>query len=378
MFFGLRYVTSHPLYELHKAVECFFKCCLTADAFNVECFPEWFRPVINNSWRLRNRFKKIAALLKEQSEETRQNVYEAFQNNNQIKHLCTDSSSPLKSFDNRLVDLHKEIKGLFKYLYDKTINTNVFIESLSGASIKDHYIEFRKINGSVCPFCGIADYPDEDSGARAAYDHYLPRAHYPFAGVNFENLVPMCTTCNERPNKGSKDVLFTSTKRNERREAFYPYGEHRGIKLLISRKKKPTANDIRGKWNVSLTAVRKSDEAKVQTWNAVFRVCARLEARVRGHNVFWIRYDILPHIEKSDCNEYNLRKALKKQAKALSDPEAMRVRSGSLLQKAFFDYLANNADKEEVESYCEIALTPYMAVMASQGATLLKDVLDNS
>jgi hypothetical protein len=378
MFFGLRYVASHRLYELQQAVDCFFKHCLTADAFSVECFPEWFRPVIKNSWRLRKRFEKIAGKLRGQDEETRQNVYSVFRNNNRIKDLCTDPSCALESLDPGLADLYKEIKCLFKYLYDKTINTSVFIESLNGASIRDHYIKFRELNGPVCPFCGVADYPDVDSGTRAAYDHYLSRSQYPFAGVNFENLVPMCNTCNERPNKGSKDILFTSSKRDKRREAFYPYEGHDGIRLLISRKKKPTLKDRQGRWGVSLDPVSESDQAKVQTWDSVFRVSTRLEARLRGHNIYWFRYDILPNIEGAKCDEPTLRRALKRQVAILSDPEALHTRSGAALQKAFFDYLADNADKEEVESYCEIASTSYMAVAASSGASLLRDVLDNS
>src|SRR4051794_14777718 len=108
MFFGLRYVTSHPLYKLQDAVECFFKHSITANTFSIDCFPKWFRPVVTNSWRLRKRFEKIAELLQQQTVERRQHVYNVFKNNNKIKKLCSDPLCTLETLDAGLIDLNKE------------------------------------------------------------------------------------------------------------------------------------------------------------------------------------------------------------------------------------------------------------------------------
>jgi hypothetical protein len=372
MFFGLQYVPSHPLYQLQSALGCFFRHCIEIASFDIDCFPEWFRPVLNRSPILRQRFIRIAQLLNGESEETRAHVFDTFQNQNHIKTLCEEPASSLESIDGIAAELQREIKELFYYLYDTTIDSRVFKGVVNGTSIDDHYLKFRELNPSVCPFCGIEDYPDPNGGRRASYDHYLARAHYPFAGVNFENLVPMCESCNESPNKGSNDILFTSPERTARRQVFYPYDEHRGVRVKVSCTEKPSLENKKGRWQISISPLKKKDTRKVETWENVFNLSTRLQARIEEKNEIWAHHFIASHFRNTKCSVTTLRKALKEEAKLLSGENYLRTMSGSVLQRAFLEYLAKHAETEVIESYCRIAQTPYIKAMANTGSSLLR------
>lgn len=79
--------------------------------------------------------------------------------------------------------------------------------------------------GRKCPFCGINDLLGEHHSRREAYDHYLPKALYPFNSINFRNLVPACHHCNSSY-KTSKDPAYTPkdpARAVHRRAIFYPY-----------------------------------------------------------------------------------------------------------------------------------------------------------
>lgn len=371
MFFNLIFIPSHPIYQLQSAIECFFRHCITATEFEIECFPKWFRPVVEESNVLRGRFERIAEIIGRQDLPTRTHIFEVFKNNNQVQILCEDTSSSLLILDAKLSDLHDEVKDLFEHLYDKTTNTKVFRDSAKGRSVKDHYEKFREKNDLVCPFCSSQYYPGVESGTRASYDHYLKRTIYPFAAVNFKNLVPMCEICNGPTNKGTKDILFTSPARKKRRQVFFPYSEYTEVRLDVRCTEKPSISN-KGRWNVATTPKRSKDVEKVDTWNAVFNVNRRLKDRLREQNRAWLLEFIGNRFEYLRKNITTFRKGLRSEATKLSDLYYWRNIQDSVLKSYFYSYLANDAKTEVIQSYCDIAKTRYIAKTASRGASLNK------
>lgn len=70
----------------------------------------------------------------------------------------------------------------------------------------------------ICPYCGRAYIyrvekigKDRTVAVKPQLDHFLPKAYYPFLGMNFFNLIPCCSVCNLAPLKVDKDPL-DSTK----------------------------------------------------------------------------------------------------------------------------------------------------------------------
>ncbi|RLD89272.1 MAG: hypothetical protein DRJ09_06835 [Bacteroidetes bacterium] len=87
--------------------------------------------------------------------------------------------------------------------------------------IPKHYKEFMKSNTEgICPFCGIHTIKENNHKYREVYDHYIPKAIYPFVSLNFKNLAPMCQECNSTY-KGTKVPIEDDNKK--RKLAFYPY-----------------------------------------------------------------------------------------------------------------------------------------------------------
>lgn len=126
---------------------------------------------------------------------------EGYENNNNIEGLCTDKTvEPLlyKELEATHKDLAKLLKAFYKNLYGSTSPFNLVIfGNLKDSLIPDHYYKFMLLNKQeICPFCGLLHLKANNHGCREAYDHYLPKAIFPFSSINFMNLAPMCNECN--------------------------------------------------------------------------------------------------------------------------------------------------------------------------------------
>jgi hypothetical protein len=370
MFFGLRYVDAHPLYNIQSALEDFFTHCAQGNAFSIDCFPAWFRPTVMQSPRLKARFESVAQIFHNEDEEARQLGHNVFVNNNEIRRLCEDKAFSLAPISSLSDALQSGVKDLFAFLFDNTLSTRIFLSSIDGHSLTDHYLKFRELNEAVCPFCSMENYPDKSSGTRASYDHYLSRSLYPFAGCNFLNLVPMCKSCNEAPNKRDKDILFMDGAKPRRRQVFFPYENQSGIRLSVLRRKKRSVDSL-GTWRVLMEPIRRrADREKLSTSDAVFRLTTRLEARIAEKNATWVKHLIATTFMERPCTITAFRNTLRRQAKILADPSYVRTRSDSLLERAFYSYLATKADKAEIESYRRMSSTEYMTTMARRTLSL--------
>lgn len=149
--------------------------------------------------------------------------------NNDVERVCAnDHAISLKryaDFPIELKDLRNQLESFFKGLYSQSLLSLAALRAKIG-DIDDHFKAFGQINKTgKCPFCGISDLLGPNHTPREAYDHYLPKALYPFNSINFRNLVPACHHCNSSY-KTSKDPAYTTkhpAKQLRRRHAFYPY-----------------------------------------------------------------------------------------------------------------------------------------------------------
>lgn len=370
MFFNLNFVETHRIYELQEALLSFFQRCASDTAYNLDCFPEWFQNTLATSDVLRERFQTIANLIQGQEEATRNHILAVFVNNNQIQELCENKNLPLEILDlveeeiddDNTVNLAVEIKGLFDYLYKDVLKRQNLFGNNVNLSIRHHHEVFRNENETVCPFCGINTYPDmkaeydEDTGTyqdrtgkRSSYDHYLFKEYYPLAEVNFRNLVPMCDECNESPNKGSKDILFTTDERDIRREVFYPYNENGEVELSVLCQDWSVYN-IKGQWDANITPSNVEDAEKVETWNSVFNIFSRIANRVRGYNRHWLS-QCLHDLALEGCDIESLREKFRAEAEKWSHYK--KVTGDSIIKVAFFSYLAETATDKQVRSFCK-------------------------
>ncbi len=146
-----------------------------------------------------------------------------YQANNDIEKVCANDPTVhiARYADINAIhpDLNTQLKSFFKELYSQNLLDLKALREKIG-QIDDHYHEFTKVNKEgKCPFCGIGDIKGIHHSKREAYDHYLPKALYPFNSINFRNLAPACHECNSTY-KLTNDPVYSSVGR---RKTFYPY-----------------------------------------------------------------------------------------------------------------------------------------------------------
>jgi len=118
-----------------------------------------------------------------------------------LKKLLTKSPDELEKLARRFLLSYPidyiEHKELFEDMYGK------FRDSISGSA----FIE--KINLKVCPYCNrnyIFNFKKKTSvEATAQLDHFYDKSKYAYFGLCLYNLVPSCSTCNQR--KSAADAV---------------------------------------------------------------------------------------------------------------------------------------------------------------------------
>ncbi len=194
---------------IQEIPEMFFREIENSVAFGNHLFPAWTDGVFGTT-SLNNKFEAVYnKYIAIRSKANRDRIVSAFTHCNQIENLCTNQASSLII---ELTDLpktiQKELDSLFLHLYNKALNFHLF-ETHVADTLKNAIDRFTIKNGiEVCPFCGLEGFLNIEGQSRIALDHWLCKDLFPMTAVNFDNLFPIGAKCNERPAKGSKNILI--------------------------------------------------------------------------------------------------------------------------------------------------------------------------
>ena len=197
--------------------------------------------------------------------------------NNDIEKICAnDPAAPVTryaDFPAELKDMRDQLKSFFKNLYSHLDIAKLRVKI---GEIDDHYDNaFLSVNQTgKCPFCGIGDIKGPHYTKREAYDHYLPKALYPFNSINFRNLAPACHECNSTY-KLTKDPLNSAVGR---RRAFYPYAnEAYSIDIKVELRKpdvdKLTTDEVQLEFGPAALS------EQIATWKEVYGIEERYKAK---------------------------------------------------------------------------------------------------
>lgn len=218
-----------------------------------------------------------------------------YQGNNDLENVCiNDAAVQIVRYADIPIayeSLSKHLAGFFKGLYSQSLLDLAALRAKIG-DIDDHYLTFVKVNNAgKCPFCGIDDLLGEYHSKREAYDHYLPKALYPFNSINFRNLVPACHHCNSSY-KTSKDPAYPlkdPTAAVPRRAIFYPYATTPyAIELQVSLQNADIAKLTPADINVTFGPATLQE--KIDTWKEVYGIEERYKAMLCGENdgKYWL------------------------------------------------------------------------------------------
>jgi len=203
--------------------------------------------------------------------------------NNDVEGVCAnDHAMSLKryaDFPAELEDLGDQLKSFFTRLYS---NVGIAVLKRCVGDIDDHYKTFVQTNKKgKCPFCGLSDLLGPNHIPREAYDHYLPKALYPFNSINFRNLVPACHHCNSSY-KTSKDPAYIPkdpARAVHRRAVFYPYKTSaHSIELQIDLQHSDIANLIPA--DITLQFGPAAIAQEIDTWKDVYGIEERYKSKL--------------------------------------------------------------------------------------------------
>lgn len=259
---------QHDIFKLHAMLYHLVSkvwCCSDAHKCETKLHSD-FKIIYNKYGGLKKDVDEIYDLCKTLTPQEKALIKFAFYRNNSIETLCNGGSPKYLDKLPNVVDSH--MKPLFVSLYETLLE-----RKLTPGTKKDYYEKLIiKNDFQYCPCCGLSDFEEEDSKYREAFDHYLPKSKYPFASINFANLVPLCYKCNS-DRKKDKDPIENG------RLAFYPFSKEKhiiNIQLLID----PTK---------SLDKLKKKDirielwgnNQKLETWDYLFDIKKRYKSIVR-------------------------------------------------------------------------------------------------
>lgn len=208
-----------------------------------------------------------------------------YQGNNDVQKVCdNDPSTHLARYADIAINhqnLAEQLSAFFKGLYSPTLLNLAALRAKIG-DIDDHYQSFMQTNKAhKCPFCGINDLLGENHNKREAYDHYLPKAIYPFNSINFKNLVPACHHCNSSY-KTSKDPAYTPkdpARLVHRRAVFYPYSTApHVIDITVELTKADVANLTPADFNLHFGPEAVNEQ--IETWKDIYGIEERYKAKL--------------------------------------------------------------------------------------------------
>lgn len=210
-----------------------------------------------------------------------------YQGNNDLEKVCAnDPAAHLVRYADIAVaykDLGEQLAVFFKGLYSQSLLNLAALRAKIG-DIDDHYQAFVTANkAGKCPFCGINDLLGEYHSKREAYDHYLPKALYPFNSINFHNLVPACHHCNSSY-KTSKDPAHKPKDpagEAVRRKVFYPFSTTpHAIDLQVTLQHADIENLTPAEIHLTFSPANVGEQ--IDTWKDVYGIEERYRGKLLG------------------------------------------------------------------------------------------------
>lgn len=285
----------HPIHQLQSNICYYFERLFDLEPSPYEkdlVLRADFITLINSSKKFNNYLKDIAEKYIVLSNQEKDIVKKAYYNHLNIENLCIDTTLEVVKYTEIVnEDFQKLLKEFLTWLWDD-------YDSLPKAltdeykNVQDHFNEFKKVQiGKVCPFCGINSLkPRTGRKRRNAYDHYIPKAMYPFVSINFKNLFPACNECNS----DEKKEYDTPFQNNIRQKAIFPFDNNYSIdELTIGITPEETFSEVKLgtllsdiDWNITFL-LNEGNIDVYNVWNDIFKIKTRYKEYIIEFEDTW-------------------------------------------------------------------------------------------
>lgn len=243
------------------------------------------------------------------------------------------------------------LKSLAAHLF-KSSSTLAGITTACGETVKDHYNRYSDIhppgNGNVCGMCATEQLAQLRNGIaandqwRAPYDHLLAKDKYPQFGVDPDNLIPICHTCNSKA-KLAKDLLYDLD--GLRRTCFDPWVEsaHEQVELQVD------FQDILPVVKWVMAPLSQANQKKLNTWNEVYCIKDRVEGEFLS-----LQEKLAEDLECGDLAAFKSSIASRSLARKKFERKTPFNYWRHLLYKSLLNL--TDADLEQLRLLCHVAL----------------------
>lgn len=338
MFYTIEKIDDHPCYDMQRILEVFFS-----------------QVSQGNTWSLTNQHEAVSRIhggstfpallqglyndLLVRNNIVRQTLNHQFLNNNNIKDLCNNTLD-LDDYISWDVSFGKKIKDFFIDNYPDKLDLGIFKRTgCNTKPTKRFYQDFIHRNGNICPFCSILPHKHPFGKKRGDFDHYLDKVDYPFAALNLDNLIPMCSECNQ-DNKHTANILINTD--GTRREFIYPYDLEEAFRLEIE-----NITQENGTWVFKINIITDLDPELVSSFDSVFNIIDRMTRELDKRYDAWLAEEVKRYILGNlNITIDGFKAFLLNTAEYVIDLED-RTLEAKLLEHALYVYLANT-DNEEV------------------------------
>lgn len=349
MFYSVEKISDHPCFAMQELIYSVFYNAALGEPFGKKVFPDEFSTT-NRLWgylrSLKDEFESLYEKLLKLNELDRKRIYSQLCDNNMVELLCEDITVVPDTYLDWKSGIGKDIKEVIALCYKK-LDLSHF--KRTGCELKPthrFYRDYIKVNKSVCPFCAINSYKNPLSPRREDFDHYLCKSKYPLAAANMDNLIPMCSECNQDYKKNI-DVLY---EEDNRVVAFYPFSQLAGISIRITSTLDLVSPFYR-RWSVELVANDASDAQKVANWNRVFSIEARLINEISEYYDEWMKQALGERKGRKFTTVATFRAHMKNRSKVEAKNSDRRNEPKALLKSVFYEYVQKDADDIFIESY---------------------------
>lgn len=295
MIYTYKYL-PHRIEGFHTNIVYFFEQLFANDLAvydeNILLLPV-FIPIVNASKvRLRDNLELITRTYNLLTDAEKEQTKLAYSANLDIENLCSNVAQIPFKYEALPITIRKITKDFFTMLWED-YPQNKILENYYG-TVQEHFnlfVSHTHQKALICPFCGLNKLKVSESINRDAYDHYVPKALYPFTSINFKNLSPMCHECNS-DEKDDTDTLFEDN--GTRRLVYFPFDEaYESDNLSIDVNPLEPYNPVTLKtllydinWNYSITINGISD-IRIKAWDDIFHIKRRYRENILRYQIEW-------------------------------------------------------------------------------------------
>lgn len=354
MIYPYKYLENHPIEKLHSYLDFFFSAMFinTSNTFDENILiHQNFKDIYDNYEKISTPLKEIFRIYHTLSSPKQKKLKEAFENNNKIAEICSNTIEPIQYFE---LDssIQTIIYDFYIFLWENALAYKKIIDD--GSSVTIHFEGFVKPTHQqvlICPFCGLETLlssNDAKDGKRDDYDHYVPKKLYPFNSVNFKNLVPMCHRCNSKY-KGQKDTIFKEKNKISRRKVFFPFDSTLASnKIEVKIEVKIDTDEVtlsdNDNWTIHISDLQGHSE-ELESWNDIFDIKSRYKNRIIQFDKVWIERILKKYRREISRGTYE--KTLF-QEDLLDDINIFDTQNG-VIQRAYYDFLFENLDFQSLK-----------------------------